>query len=114
MMGEYDLGQQFQAPYPPAGVTFANASPHLASTSFVPAQKHDDIFAQYTPIATSGPTQPFAPYYEPHGPLHSATVMHGNEYIQNHPEAQYIFHDIDPTTSYLDAPVYSAGQDYVW
>lgn len=114
MMGEYDLGQQFQAPYPPTGLIFANAGPHATSTSFVSAQKHDDIFAQYTPIVTSGPTQPFASYYEPHGPLHSAPVVHGNEYIQNHPEAQYVFHDIDPTTSYLDAPVYSAGQDYVW
>ena len=109
---DYNMGQ-YTAPYP-TGLIFANANPQVPSTSFVAVQKHENTFVNYTPDGHQ--QQQFATYYEPHGPLHSATVMHPNEYMHNQSEAQYVFHDIDPTTAYLDGPVYASGMptEYVW
>jgi hypothetical protein len=111
VVGDYNM-VQFAAPYQTA-LTFQGAHTQATPVSYAPAQKHEDVFAVgYAPITSNGPTQSFASYYESHGPLHSATVMHSSEFIQGQAEAQYVFHDMDPTT-YLDAPVYTQTE-YVW
>jgi hypothetical protein len=113
---DYSMGQ-YTVPYTP-GLIFANAGPQAASASFGPSQKHDDSFVgvNYLPATSSGPVHTYTSYYESHGPLQTSNTMHANEFMQNHSEAQYVFHDIDQTTAYLDAPIYSNGlpTEYVW
>lgn len=106
----------YAVPYPMAPMfTSPNAQP--APMSFVSqAQKPQDAFADvsYVPATSNGPVHAFTSYYDPHAT--TAAVLHPAEFMQGHSEAQYVFHDMDPTASYLDAPVYATGMptEYVW
>lgn len=95
------------------------------------AQKRDDAFGsapKYATISTNGPVTTYASYYDHHHHHHHHSSLHSSaaanavmapttEFAPHQTEAQYIFHDIDPTTTYLTnvdgfAPV--APANYVW
>jgi len=107
---------QFAAPYP-AGLIFSSGNPHSVPASFVPGPKHDGTFSAvgYASATPSGPAESYTSYYEHHGPLHSTTV-HSGDFTHNQSEAQYMFHDIDTATTYLDGSVYTSAPppEYVW
>lgn len=113
-LGEYSMNQF--TPVYPSGLIFASANPQSVPASFVSGPKHEDTFAGagYGSVAPTGTTESYTSYYEPHGSLHSATVS--ADFMHNQSETQYVFHDIDPTTNYLDGSVYAGGAppDYVW
>jgi len=126
---DYSYGQ-FVGPF----TSFPSAAPQMhhetnsvhaySDLSLAPppiAQKRsEDVYGapKYAAVSTNGPVTTYASYYESHGPLHgTTTVMGSTEFAPHQTEAQYIFHDIDPTSTYLTtvdgfAPVGTAN--YVW